>query len=606
MKTSIDAPNPNLVDAMQAFGAELDRMSKAKTDEVAHLEATAKQALGGIEPSVAWRAMQEKRLGPESEMLKLLDEIPSIDLGRLFGMKREASSLLGVTLSFAKLTEVLGRQRGSEITKGSARILERGQTEILDRIDRLRRALESAGDSEATRAFPWAQLDAIQKAAEANLERIHRHADRNTERKLVESVRIGQVEKPEDAARVIGQRLGDAKLGEDLLAIHAGLGGKAKAELAANLSAMALLADEAVNAPDYAMTKMGWHHPRARSHYRMRWHDNVSRYQSEDRQNASEVSLREALQRVVGSKNPGKELELTLVGSFLAEVGVTKDQAAEWKPNAAAIRRALEHEAFVPMRGLNETKKDMSPSPALSGEVEKAVSSILRHIVEGDYREWRYDNVVSAHQLEGLDPGQLAKWKKSEKTAYEYNAHNVKLTTREEDDIELLWLTKIGGPSHGFDYGGHCLLPLLSNGRTKAILVDHDMWPHNAAARSYIRLLHTEDGRPTLYLEPFQRDFPHREKGLPAQQLDLHLYAAVILHAKKKADAMGLPLSIGSDYGDIVRALGIGAEIVEKPLLLRASNGVFEASDTLGLGHDFHQQVDMPTPPLTRLEYRPA
>ena len=44
------------------------------------------------------------------------------------------------------------------------------------------------------------------------------------------------------------------------------------------------------------------------------------------------------------------------------------------------------------------------------------------------------------------------------------------LKTREEDGIDLLWVTKIGGPSHGFDYGPHCLLPLLANGRTKAIL----------------------------------------------------------------------------------------------------------------------------------------
>ena len=38
-------------------------------------------------------------------------------------------------------------------------------------------------------------------------------------------------------------------------------------------------------------------------------------------------------------------------------------------------------------------------------------------------------------------------------------------------ELGLFWATKIGGPSHGFDFEGQCLLPLLANARHKVVLV---------------------------------------------------------------------------------------------------------------------------------------
>ena len=36
-----------------------------------------------------------------------------------------------------------------------------------------------------------------------------------------------------------------------------------------------------------------------------------------------------------------------------------------------------------------------------------------------------------------------------------------------QGELGFFWATKIGGPSHGFDLEGQCLLPLLANARHK-------------------------------------------------------------------------------------------------------------------------------------------
>ena len=66
------------------------------------------------------------------------------------------------------------------------------------------------------------------------------------------------------------------------------------------------------------------------------------------------------------------------------------------------------------------------------------------------------------------------------------------------------WATKIGGPSHGFDLEGQCLLPLLCNARHKVILVSDPGWPHHPSGRAHFRLLWihgTSPPRPVLWLE---------------------------------------------------------------------------------------------------------
>lgn len=602
MKTELKPAGAKQIETLQNAAQEIGAEAQTKIDEVGRLTELAGQTIEDSHLAGQWKKSMERRLGDEAVMLKLLEEVAPVQADQIAMRSQQANKLASISRSFLGLAQVLAAQRGGGIDEENARELSSAQVGILNRAQRIRRAIWEAGDAASVKKFPVAQLDAIEAYARKNHATIQSVAARRTRRKPVESVRADQVKTPAQATKIIGERLEDPALGQRLLEVHDGLEGEAQRAFAENLSAMALLSDEATNAPNYAKTMMGWHHPSARSEYRRREHDGVSRYQSEDRQNASQVALVEGLTGVAEAKDPAQAIEHLLVKSFVKEIGISDEVAAGWNANAPAVRRALAHEAFVPLRALNETISDMSPDPALTPEVEKAVHAIIQHMVEGDYREWRYDNEVSARQLSGMTPEQTEGWKANLNT--DYQAKGLKLSTREEDDVELLWLTKIGGPSHGFDYGGHCLLPLLSNGRTKAILVDHDDWPHNAAARSYIRVLHTEDGQPTLYLEPFQRDFPHRQRF--PDELDNHLYAAVINHAKQKAEALGLELSIGPRYGHLVEALGIDAKIVEKPLVLKKSNGVFEASDTLGLGHDFHQQVDMTTPPLQRLQFTPG
>ena len=43
-----------------------------------------------------------------------------------------------------------------------------------------------------------------------------------------------------------------------------------------------------------------------------------------------------------------------------------------------------------------------------------------------------------------------------------------RVCVRVQGELGFFWATKIGGPSHGFDLEGQCLLPLLANARHKA------------------------------------------------------------------------------------------------------------------------------------------
>jgi hypothetical protein len=127
--------------------------------------------------------------------------------------------------------------------------------------------------------------------------------------------------------------------------------------------------------------------------------------------------------------------------------------------------------------------------------------------------------------------------------------HSRVLRTHEDapGELGLFWATKIGGPSHGFDIEGQCLLPLLCNAvrgrpielgtcvsasllstlvpclillsdppieqRHKVILVSDAAWPHHPAGRAHFRLLWlhgTSPPRPVLWLETVNADFEAR------------------------------------------------------------------------------------------------
>merc|ERR1712136_68548 len=154
----------------------------------------------------------------------------------------------------------------------------------------------------------------------------------------------------------------------------------------------------------------------------------------------------------------------------------------------------------------------------------------------------------------------------------------------------FFWATKIGGPSHGFDYEAQCLLPLLANARHKVILVtDPVAWPFHPMCRAHWRLLWTAlpDGTPTpnpeprLWLEAVNADFGARSANVVEQT------------------AMAKAVAMERDTGGVVWQ-------THECFLLRPSNGVCEASDYLSNKHDWVQLQDEVTEPLWRALYVPA
>jgi hypothetical protein len=395
---------------------------------------------------------------------------------------------------------------------------------------------------------------------------------------------------PQAAARSIGKSLGDPRL-ERLADVTS----------TQNLAALAHLVDDVVMGPDYASLGMGWHHPSSRIAYRARAYDAWNQFASEPRRNAVTAELRQALGAALEGRQPGKAVEKVLTQVFVKEIGADPAVAKTWKPNVAAIREAIAKEAFVPLRALNETVDAMAPShPEARPELKAVLTDITRHIVEGDYEQWRLNNPASRVQLESLTAAQRGIWE-GPTSIQSKGPNGVELTTREEKGVDLLWVTKIGGPSHGFDYNGHCLMPLLSNARSTPILVEDPRWPSNAAARAYLRLLTTTDGKPVLYLEPLQRDFPHREALRDSEHEDESFELALIRHAAAKAKAMDVPLSLSTSLRDVAKRAGLAYETTEKQYVLLPSAGVFEASDTLTDKHDWIQTKSEDTLPLRRL-----
>ena len=179
-------------------------------------------------------------------------------------------------------------------------------------------------------------------------------------------------------------------------------------------------------------------------------------------------------------------------------------------------------------------------------------------------------------------------------------------------ELGFWWATKIGGPSHGFDFEGQCLLPLLCNARHKVILVSDPAYPYHPSGRAHFRLLWvhgTEPPRAILWLETINVDF-----ALGHRQDTRAWTPAVLLHAASKAAAMGVCLSVEShlarELGAVVSEHLGGATTdvtqVSDRLVLHPSNGVLEASDYLTDEHDWVQVDEQVTAPLRRAMYAPT
>src|SRR5207244_1344392 len=92
---------------------------------------------------------------------------------------------------------------------------------------------------------------------------------------------------------------------------------------------------------------------------------------------------------------------------------------------------------------------------------------VIQHVVEGDFVDWRFKTPESRAQMACLSAEQEAAYRAPTSVKVETGSGR-RITTRDEQGLGLLWVTKIGGPSHGFDMLSQCLFPLLANARNSA------------------------------------------------------------------------------------------------------------------------------------------
>jgi len=295
-----------------------------------------------------------------------------------------------------------------------------------------------------------------------------------------------------------------------------------------------------------------------------------------------------------------------LVAMFCEEISAAP--SARIGATGPAVLAALRGELLLPLRALNEDRLAGTTMARTFGgdqlpakKINACVDEITSHVLDGTFSSWRYGNPVGAHQLAGLTEKQRAIWTEPSRTD---GADGVVVHEDAPGELGLFWATKIGGPSHGFDFEGQCLLPLLANARHKVVLVSDPAWPHHPVGRAHFRLLwdaETKPPKPVLWLETINADF-----GAFGVNRDVWP-AAVMRHVIKKAEAMGALLSLSSGA-----ARGLAGQVEEERygqkdqcLILRPSNAVVEASDYLSSQHDWLQLEEETTSAISRVVYEP-
>eukprot|EP00933_Yihiella_yeosuensis_P009309 TRINITY_DN11515_c0_g6_i1.p1 TRINITY_DN11515_c0_g6~~TRINITY_DN11515_c0_g6_i1.p1 ORF type:complete len:563 (-),score=78.15 TRINITY_DN11515_c0_g6_i1:437-2125(-) len=412
---------------------------------------------------------------------------------------------------------------------------------------------------------------------------------------------------------------------------------------------MALAVQSIRSSIDYRELGLGYIHPETRSQYREARHPSFKAEASLRRAEESRRYLQSLLKDILDQAEQGisntqvvQFLEASLVTTFLREIGSPK------VPNATlyGVIAALKAELLLPLRALNEgqvcVQKTHYGEPVPSNLIAEAVQALLDAVLSkpNGFAEWRYTNPVGQEQLRGLSPKQLGLWRCP--TSY---THFDGLHTHEDKESELgfFWATKIGGPSHGFDFEAQCLLPLLCNARNKVILVSDPMWPGYPVGRCHWRLLWAAPSNaslapgspssrsaspqrhpsfrsigsadsansspsslsgPRLWLEALNGDAEALRAGLGQNWLP-----AVIKHAVLKSNDMGVPLLVDPELFGILstEAEHFGGKVQRtcERLVLRPSNGVVEASDWLSSRHDWVQLQEEITEPLLRVMYTP-
>ncbi len=400
--------------------------------------------------------------------------------------------------------------------------------------------------------------------------------------------------------------LGNNKIGEAAAKALESLKGGARTGLLNNLKAFTALADHAQHALDYATVgSAGFGSPRTRLDHQAWNYSGRLDGESIDRRQASTQELGKNLLKALEGGSPGKDVKNALIDGFIKEIGIPSHLAKDWKPTVTAVRKAIDGETLVPLRCLNETIGSVRGpyAPEDRHAMKAAVQRFSQAVVEGNIDEWKTNNPLSQRQLATLSDKAQAAWNKS-LTIKSQGHGKSKLVSQEAEGTELLWATKVGGPSHGFDTMSQCVLSLLTNARTHAITVKDSEW-HNYAARAYLRLFPTAEGKTMLYLDPVQSDFSYREHRRDADHSG-KFEQAMVRHAVKKAQEMGVGLTFTRGYDRALFNLGLEGMMRrdQHTFILEPSAGVTEASDTLGMGHDWQQMDRQATRPLTMTTIR--
>lgn len=363
--------------------------------------------------------------------------------------------------------------------------------------------------------------------------------------------------------------------------------------------ALRLLAEQAQGI-DYASLRMGWHHPNARSEYRKRQHRSFTDQRSRVRTEASHTLLKELI-------TTGGASEAAVTAAFVREIGLKADAPAASGANFGAVLAALEAELLLPLRAYQEhggkAYRTKPGAPIPPAAVDQVILDITTHVLKGDFSAWRYSNPIGRRQLQGLSEAQVAKWAEPART----KVGNLVVHEGSAGELDFFWATKIGGPSHGFDYEPQCLLPLLANARHKALLVSDPGWPAHPAGRAHLRLLWSQHLKPVLWLETVNVDFAAGGAVNPGPW-----QRAVLEHVVTKAAAVGSGVSLDPGLAELMASvaaeLGLGGVVnhVHETLTLRPSTGIVEASDYLAGAHDWVQMEEQVVGPFHRALYFPV
>jgi hypothetical protein len=386
------------------------------------------------------------------------------------------------------------------------------------------------------------------------------------------------------------------------------------------LQTAAFLAEEMRVTPDFAGRSGGYIGERSRYRLREAFHG------ARGRQQRDAADLGKAVARAMQEADPVAAVGKAITESFLDGIGLPAAKREGWSPKPEEALRLISEEAFTPLRAMVETiARDPSWEAARVGET--ALHEGIRHLVEGDFREWRAR--VGAHHLEagaqgghtwdGLSPAQRAGWQE-DLALNAAGPGGVQLRTRDLKGPEVLWVGKVGGASHSFDgSGGHRhALSLMLNERSQAVVVedprysDHPGQPPLPAMRIYLKVHAYRDGRRVLIAEHDAMDSGYKSRFGSADLQAVRL--AMVRHVVEKAQRSGLPVSFIDEPRDSftgeLTSLGVPFSREQERYLVLPSVSGFESSTRLA-DHDRAQLTASPAsgwqgPYLRRAVVRPA